>query len=45
MIQAHVCLKRIVIIREIKARIAWSVADVKYTSKAGGDFSRKNVGI
>ena len=29
MIQAHVCLKRIVIIREIKARIAWSVADVK----------------
>lgn len=29
MIQAHVCLKRIVIIREIEPRIAWSVADVK----------------
>lgn len=29
MIQAHVCLKRIVIIREIEARIAWNVADVK----------------
>lgn len=29
MIQAHVCLKRIVITREIEARIACSVADVK----------------
>ena len=29
MIEAYVCLKRIVVIREIKARIAWSVADVK----------------
>ena len=29
MIEARVCIKPIVIIREIKARIAWSVADVK----------------
>lgn len=29
MIQAHVCLKCLLITREIEARIAWSVADVK----------------
>lgn len=29
MIQTHVCLKCLLITREIEARIAWSVADVK----------------